>query len=153
MASLDKRRLENCWILCQAILAHFASFSISAHRSLKLLQKVHADVMSRVMSGEITFLLLLVHDTFLTRAIDKDRPPPSRSGTRPLDPMENTETVSIRQELGVAHSQDMPLDLGSGFQWQFPGGIDSDMFGGGSLFNWDQSLDVIAGGFGMDIYQ
>lgn len=52
VASLDKQRLENSWMLCQAILAHFSSFSISAHRSLKLLQKVHADVMSRVSSGK-----------------------------------------------------------------------------------------------------
>ncbi|KAK0721293.1 fungal-specific transcription factor domain-containing protein [Apiosordaria backusii] len=46
--SMDQRRLERSWVLCQEILAHFASFSISAHRSLKLLQKVHGDVMARV---------------------------------------------------------------------------------------------------------
>lgn len=45
---MDQRRLERSWVLCQEILAHFASFSISAHRSLKLLQKVHGDVMARV---------------------------------------------------------------------------------------------------------
>jgi hypothetical protein len=39
-------------MLCQKILAHFTSFSISAQRSLRVLQKVHADVMSR-STGEV----------------------------------------------------------------------------------------------------
>lgn len=85
--------------------------------------------------------------------IDKDQPPSSISGTGAPASMDNGEAGAIRQELGAQHSHEMPLDLGSSFQWQFPGGMDSDMFGGGSLFNWDQSLDVIAGGLGMDIYQ
>jgi hypothetical protein len=49
------------------------------------------------------------------------------------------------------HSEDMPLDLGSNFQWQLP--VGSDMLGAGLVFSWDQSLDLIAGGLGMDIYQ
>jgi hypothetical protein len=51
LATLDRQRLERSWMLCQGILSQFTSFSVSAHRSLKLLQKVHADVMSR-SSGE-----------------------------------------------------------------------------------------------------
>jgi hypothetical protein len=54
LAALDRQRLERSWMLCQTILAHFASFSISAQRSLRLLQKVHADVMSRSL-GETSF--------------------------------------------------------------------------------------------------
>jgi hypothetical protein len=48
--------------------------------------------------------------------------------------------------------EDMPLDLGSSFQWQLPAGAGPDMLGAGLLFSWDQSLDVIAGDLGMDIY-
>lgn len=47
--------------------------------------------------------------------------------------------------------EDMPLDLGGSFQWQLP--VGSDMLGAGLVFNWDQSLDMIAGGLGMDLYQ
>jgi hypothetical protein len=55
------------------------------------------------------------------------------------------------QQMAVMQPDDMPLDLGSGFQWQLPAG--TDMLGAGMVFNWDQSLDMIAGGLGMDIYQ
>ncbi|SPQ24490.1 cd129f82-9bba-4a71-acdc-d57eeb06dec4 [Thermothielavioides terrestris] len=103
LASLDKQRLERCWTMCQEILAHFASFSISAQRSLRLLQKVHADAMSR--SG------------------------------------------------ACLHAEEMSLDLASMFQWQFPAGGIPDMLGTGLLFNWNQSLDVKAGGLGMDMFQ
>jgi hypothetical protein len=51
------------------------------------------------------------------------------------------------------HPDEVNLDFGSSFQWQLPAGICPDMFGAGLVFNWDQSLDLIAGGLGMDIYQ
>ncbi len=54
-------------------------------------------------------------------------------------------------EASVMPPDDMPLDLGGSFQWQLP--VGSDMLGAGLVFNWDQSLDMIAGGLGMDIYQ
>lgn len=63
LASLDKQRLERAWMLCQKILAHFTSFSISAQRSLRVLQKVHADIMSRSI-GKLLFLPGLLGDTF-----------------------------------------------------------------------------------------
>lgn len=56
------------------------------------------------------------------------------------------------QDATAMHFEDMPLDLGNSFQWQLPAG-GSEMFGAGLVFNWDQSLDLIAGGLGMDIYQ
>ncbi|KAL2130419.1 hypothetical protein VTI74DRAFT_6508 [Chaetomium olivicolor] len=132
LASVDTQRLERSWLLCQTVLTHFASFSISAHRSLRLLQKVHADVMSRASDrdGELP-----------------PRPPPVPSG------FADGETGSFSQEPTVLLQDEMPLDLGSSFQWQIPGGIGTDMLGAGGLFNWDQSLDFIAGGLGMDIYQ
>jgi len=37
--------------------------------------------------------------------------------------------------------------------WQFPAGVGADVFGMGMVFNWDQSLDLISAGLGMDIYQ
>jgi len=61
------------------------------------------------------------------------------------------EAVGSRLEAAIMHSEDMPLDLGSNFQWQLP--VGSDMLGAGLVFSWDQSLDLIAGGLGMDIYQ
>ncbi len=41
-------RLDRAWVLCQDVLVYLASYSISAQKSLKLLQRVHADVVSRV---------------------------------------------------------------------------------------------------------
>ncbi len=61
------------------------------------------------------------------------------------------ESVGARMEAAVMPQEDMPLDLGGSFQWQLP--VGSDMLGAGLVFNWDQSLDMIAGGLGMDLYQ
>lgn len=51
----------------------------------------------------------------------------------------------------TATHHDVPLDLGGSLQWQMPAGVGSDMHEAGLLFNWDQSLDLIAGGLGMDL--
>ncbi len=64
---------------------------------------------------------------------------------------EHGESVGARMEPAVMPPDDMPLDLGGSFQWQLP--VGSDMLGAGLVFNWDQSLDMIAGGLGMDLYQ
>ncbi|KAK4154105.1 fungal-specific transcription factor domain-containing protein [Chaetomidium leptoderma] len=133
LASLDRQRLERAWMLCQGILAHFASFSISAQRSLRLLQKVHADVMSR------------------STALDKDQEPSLRPPAMPAATAHG-QTVGSGQEAALMQPHDVPLDLGSSFQWQFPPG-GANMLGAGLVFNWDQSLDLISGGLGMDIYQ
>ena len=90
--------------------------------------------------------------TNLGDLIDKDCPPPSTSGTRPLASGNGEGNITVGQDTGLAVSNELPLDLGSGFQWQFPD-IESDVFGGGPFFNWDQSFDMIAGGLGMDIFQ
>jgi hypothetical protein len=50
-------------------------------------------------------------------------------------------------------AEDLPLPLGSIFQWQVPAAMGADMLGAGLMFNWDQSLDLLAGELGMDIYQ
>jgi len=42
------------------------------------------------------------------------------------------------------------LDLGNNSYWQIMGGMDLDVAGGGSLFNWDQSLDFITGNLGTE---
>ncbi|KAL2258219.1 hypothetical protein VTK26DRAFT_8564 [Humicola hyalothermophila] len=131
VAMLDRQRLENCWMLCQAILAHFSLFSISAHRSLKLLQRVHADVMSRVSS-------------------DKDCPPPTASGARRPPSGDGERSIDLGQDIGPGLSANFPPELGNGFQWQVPG-IDTDVFRGGPFFNWDQSIDMITDGLGMEI--
>ncbi|KAH6847611.1 fungal-specific transcription factor domain-containing protein [Chaetomium sp. MPI-CAGE-AT-0009] len=134
LASLDKQRLERSWMLCQKILAHFTSFSISAQRSLRVLQKVHADVMSRS-----------------TAVLDKDQElplqPPTLSAATAYG-----EAPNSGQEAVAMQPDDAPLDLGNSFQWQSPGG-NAEMFGAGLVFNWDQSLDMLSGGLGMDIYQ
>ncbi|KAK4143385.1 uncharacterized protein C8A04DRAFT_28808 [Dichotomopilus funicola] len=128
LASMDKQRLERSWMRCQEILAHFTSFSVSAQRSLRLLQKVHGDVMSRCSDQELPLGL-----------------PAMSAG--PIGP---GEAAMAGQQAGFhMNPEDMPLDLGSGFQWQMPG---SDMMGAGLVFNWDQSLDMISGGLGMDLY-
>ncbi|KAH6623284.1 fungal-specific transcription factor domain-containing protein [Chaetomium tenue] len=134
LASLDKQRLERSWMLCQKILAHFTSFSISAQRSLRVLQKVHADVMSRS-----------------TAVLDKDQElplqPPTLSAATACG-----ETPGPGQQAAAMQPDDAPLDLGNHFQWTSPAG-NSEMFGAGLVFNWDQSLDMLSGGLGMDLYQ
>jgi len=105
---------------------HFSSFSISAHKSMKLVQTIHVDVMSRLSekNGEA-----------------------ARNSTRMA-----AESDGSQQDQGPEGGQrfnTMPLDLGGNFQWQYTGGNSLDMMGG-SLLNWDHSLDFIAGGFGMD---
>ncbi|KAK4247535.1 fungal-specific transcription factor domain-containing protein [Corynascus novoguineensis] len=129
LASLpDTHRLERSWMLCQGILAHFTSFSISAQRSLRLLQKVHADVMTR-SSG----------------TMDKDQDPPLRPPTKPMTAAHG-ETAGSGGQAPMMQADEVPLDLGSGFQLQMPAG--TDMHGAGLAFNWDQSLDMIPGGLG-----
>ncbi|KAL2163301.1 hypothetical protein VTH06DRAFT_5358 [Thermothelomyces fergusii] len=132
------------------ILAHLTSFSISAQRSLKLLQKVHADVMARSSAA----------------ASDKDHDPPplrppalsvhTNHGNNHNNYNTNSTTIitattahaDAGQQGLAGQAEDAPLDLGSSFQFQLPAG--TDMFGAGLVFNWDQSLDMIPGGLGMD---
>ncbi|KAK3306082.1 fungal-specific transcription factor domain-containing protein [Chaetomium strumarium] len=134
LASLDRQRLERCWMMCQGILSHFASFSISAQRSLRLLQKVHADVMSRSAGTE--------------REGEAPTRPPSRpAAAAPGGPLD------FGPETAVMPAENMPLPLGSIFQWQVPAAMGADMASAGLMFNWDQSLDLLAGELGMDIYQ
>jgi hypothetical protein len=64
---------------------------------------------------------------------------------------EHGESIGVRPDTAVLQPEDMPLDLGGNYQWQLP--VGSDMLGAGLMFNWDQSIDLIAGGFGMDMYQ
>ncbi|KAK4235885.1 fungal-specific transcription factor domain-containing protein [Achaetomium macrosporum] len=134
LASLDRQRLERCWMMCQGILSHFASFSISAQRSLRLLQKVHADVMSR------------------SSGTDKEGEPLTRPPSR-APAATHGECLDLGQEATVMPAEDMPLLHGSMFQWQVPAAMGADMLGAGLMFSWDQSLDLIAGELGMDIYQ
>ncbi|AEO59770.1 hypothetical protein MYCTH_2308290 [Thermothelomyces thermophilus ATCC 42464] len=142
LASVDRQRLERSWMLCQGILAHLTSFSISAQRSLRLLQKVHADVMSRSSAASDK---------------DQDPPPPLRPPTMSANNHDTATTAHADAAAGsgqqgpATQAEEAPLDLGSSFQFQLPAG--TDMFGAGLVFNWDQSLDMIPGGLGMDIYQ
>lgn len=92
VASLDRGRLERCWMLCQTILAHFSSFSISAQRSLRLLQKVHSDVMSRSPGEIILFTVSLARWPPLTIQLQtrtkncRCRFPPPRARRRTVTP-------------------------------------------------------------------
>lgn len=150
LASMDKQRLERSWMRCQEILAHFTSFSVSAQRSLRLLQKVHGDVMSRCsgMSPPFSFPTPLFSYGGANERKDQELPlglPAMSAGVGPGE-----AAMAGQQAGGFMNPEDMPLDLGSGFQWQMAG---SDMMGAGLVFNWDQSLDMISGGLGMDLYQ
>ncbi|KAK4195296.1 fungal-specific transcription factor domain-containing protein, partial [Triangularia verruculosa] len=130
--SMDQRRLERSWVLCQEILAHFASFSISAHRSLKLLQRVHGDVMARVaeQAGDTA-------RPVLPTPIATSATPAGQGSMAPRD-----DGLTPAQ---VHHS---PLDFGNGLQWQVPSDGDLSMLNVISLFNWDQPLDFFTGGLG-----
>ncbi|KAK4121993.1 hypothetical protein N657DRAFT_665233 [Parathielavia appendiculata] len=133
LLSLDRQRVERSWMLCQTILAHLASFSISAQRSLKLLQKVHGDVMSRCLDKDQEAQL---------------RPPTMFNAAAP------GETARLGQDAAIMYPEEVvPLGLGNTFQWQLPAGSGPDSFGAGMAFNWDQSLDLITDGLGMGIYQ
>ncbi|KAK0660802.1 fungal-specific transcription factor domain-containing protein [Cercophora samala] len=133
--SLDQRRLERSWVLCQEILAHFASFSISAHRSLKLMQKVHGDVMARVaeQAGDTARPVL---------------PTPIATAATPAD----NQGITLPREDGFSSAQahHTSLDFGNGLQWQVPNDGDLSMLNVTSLFNWDQPLDFFTGGLGTD---
>lgn len=79
---------------------------------------------------------------------DKDHPPSSRAGTAPrllMSTDDSSTSVNGVQGAPTSHANEIGLG-GANFQWQFTA-AESEMFGGAALFNWDQSLDVIAGGF------
>ncbi|KAK4176854.1 fungal-specific transcription factor domain-containing protein [Triangularia setosa] len=135
--SMDQRRLERSWVLCQEILAHFASFSISAHRSLKLLQKVHGDVMARVaeQAGDTTRPVL---------------PTPIATAATPAG---QGIMMLGDDDSNAAQTHHTPLDFGNGLQWQVPSAGDLSMLSVTSLFNWDQPLDFFTGGLGTDSFQ
>ncbi|KAK4166921.1 fungal-specific transcription factor domain-containing protein [Cladorrhinum sp. PSN259] len=142
LASLDRNRLERSWMLCQEILAHFASFSLSANRSLKLLQKVHRDVMSRLTGVEDS-----------TR--ESARQASSVAATTGLSG-ESSVTSTQRDEAGIYTNGHHPsFNAGSGFQWQVPADGELDMIGGGSFFPWDHmnSMDFVSGLQGMELMQ
>ncbi|KAG7294069.1 hypothetical protein NEMBOFW57_004131 [Staphylotrichum longicolle] len=113
---------------------------------------------AKICLGAAIDLIELVHSTYLSNttggwwwdglyAVDKDHEQPLPT----LAIHNHGEAVGSGLEAAVMHPEDMPLDLGSSFQWQLP--VGSDMLGAGLVFNWDQSLDLIAGGLGMDLYQ
>ncbi|KAK4652829.1 hypothetical protein QC762_513000 [Podospora pseudocomata] len=135
--SMDQRRLERSWVLCQEILAHFASFSISAHRSLKLLQKVHGDVMARVAE----------------QAGDTDRPVLPTPIATAATPAGQGIVLPREDGFNSAQAHHTSLDFGNGLQWEVPSNADLSMLNVTSLFNWDQPLDFFTGGLGTDNFQ
>ncbi|KAK4184194.1 fungal-specific transcription factor domain-containing protein [Podospora australis] len=175
LASVDRQRMEKAWNLCQEIVTHFASFSISSNRSLKLLQKVHGDVIAQVSDPPSD----MMRPVPVPMAMPI--PMPGMGGAMPAmsmaamptqhatangaghssvwDGMAQVMQAQQQQQYGQSYPQHASFAVDPSLhEWQFAGeggGVDFDVnmmggAGGGVPYNWDQTLDLtldmIAGG-------
>ncbi|KAK3391371.1 fungal-specific transcription factor domain-containing protein [Sordaria brevicollis] len=127
--TLNQQRLERSWRLCEEILAHFASFSISAHTSLEHLRRFHGNMISRLSdkaSGEAS----VTERGAMSSTINDASVPNSVSTSGPTSHLP-----------GQGYQFNAPFDLGSNPFWQPPGGAPDYGMASGSLLNWDPNVE------------
>lgn len=123
-SSSDQQRLERSRGLCEEILGHFASFSISAHTSLEHLRRFHGNMIARSSESAVT----------------ERGPMPSAINETSIRNTSSTSGPSYHLP-GQGYELNAPLDLGNNPFWQPPGGAPDYGMASGSLLNWDPNVE------------
>lgn len=155
-SSSEQQRLHRSWDLCEEILGHFASFSISAHTSLVHLRKFHGNMVSR-LSGMWSAMMISTRGLIIV-GIDKTGGEPSvpERGQMPSAanqaPIPNPDSLSgpSFHMPGQGYHFNAPLDPGLSAFWQAPGGPQEYGMADGSLLNWDPNLENFIMDFSSD---